>query len=1627
MSIIRLEWEDAVAALLNILCKDRIHDFGSKGSKNITNTGLAGGSSIVDEALKVQVLNALYKITYKNNDEEVNIYCITQSGVMPLDISIIGIRGNVCNLFFENCSVDFFNKSAYNNYILSDTPGHEDKFNDDIADLNNDLAARANVDNARERAVEARAAAATAQHAADAANRVVIAFDEAVRSETSAQAARAQHATYLDNSSYDFAARADAIANDAEIAAADARASADAAYHGVYADNRVDARAAAVDANTFFRAATQAYDDANTEFRELERHYINTYGDVRKHHGRIEAAINFLKMTASKLFLFVQKAMCINIFDIKPFCNKITDETTPEEKNDVYTKCMNIIISQFNKSILEKILKYLYVILNKLKFSNKVKLFHELINLYNEIFAKEVNGNDFTNENKACQLIFIQILQLIFLKYMSYYICKQICIIYGDLLQAGNDLNDQGIRETFFLNFKDRLEIYLLELFGAYYKEFLSKNILNILYNSGRLNRDTKIEFLSIKIKKSIDLTIDEIIIHLFSSNDYLIIQVMLRDICIETNVKDALSNIIEEKQIQVSLSFFFYDMLDDYSGNEDENNKNNELINETIGIYKKDHFESRHYPIPTKIGDIGFLLRMITSNIEKLQALKKKSEIVDDVTIKYLYEMRDILIKIFKKQVEKDQEYYTPDCREALLNHSQSYGYYINYIETRLERGDEHIPKRIDYTFEDIFRIVKDDILQKIQTNNVIFRIKPSLELVSETRVQQAEDMDQERGVLEEYEEDEEEIRQAEEIFGQQLSKKRRNSERIRIGGKKILNNIISYNDIYYIIQSNLRLYNTSNNYYGGGVAEDNWHEMLKKFTIMALGMNNLTPNAIPPGTPNGGVNINHADNNYNKFVPSSTITYGFNDPAENNDLFSDWFNFEKLSIYGNNNAISKEIEKDESTFMKRLFIKDKFSIFNVIGAVGAQPTCPIIDDLMSIKPRFLNLVNGPTFNQHGQHYDWFKSPPINIQNTGNLQELKLQVTPENSYANVKFPIYDEEVFNNDIFPLISKNIKDLSRLPYNNANNANIVQQYKMKYVVNNEATSISAEVAFNILNNYATFSDPGGSGSDITKLLEYGEKYIMGFYGITRILITGTPINNYLEGIDITPHDLGSAVGQVTELITDGYTTVLNPRSKEHTINIYSTQHNNKFNLQTPNNQMATYECKRLCTDFGVGINKWTDVSLAVALQKSLDVLKRYMDSFIGKFYLSGPTPGIVPVPFINTPGGTWKVWQFLFNDYGVYRGDLAINNDAIFPINRKNTEYKSIPSPNIDTFIIGIHIAGGVNSLPVWDNTITLLPGGIIYLTDPTLGNNECWLRLPCFSIFNQISIFKGNGDLSQELYTLTKFGGIYQNNSFHKSVAFAAYNPDILDGNTLNYLNSCEIYPPGNYSKFVGGVIPPLPHTGTNFYGAGAYKIQNNTDDFNMRERSISDRNYIPYDRFGNAPRAFVSGDRLSGLRYIMLSFLGLKYFIRRICNNTMLTPTSVGLSPNQQLFNNINILSFGGYNSGLLSSTMSKPNKQFIFKLYSGIFGDEPNQIYNILRTLYPAGYPAVPLLPIRNIRTIRNYATINTGGGKKSKTYKKKKLGKKGTKKILKKYKKTIKKNPKKKFLKSLSIFCKN
>jgi hypothetical protein len=136
MSIIRLEWEDAVAALLNMLCKDRIHDYGKysggfgKGLPKLANDiGLTGGSDILDQAIKIQVLDALYnQILLNNEGEENNNYCITKTDIDTTIMDVVrGInRDQLCYLFICKTSNILQESLVFKHYIISDEEVNKD-------------------------------------------------------------------------------------------------------------------------------------------------------------------------------------------------------------------------------------------------------------------------------------------------------------------------------------------------------------------------------------------------------------------------------------------------------------------------------------------------------------------------------------------------------------------------------------------------------------------------------------------------------------------------------------------------------------------------------------------------------------------------------------------------------------------------------------------------------------------------------------------------------------------------------------------------------------------------------------------------------------------------------------------------------------------------------------------------------------------------------------------------------------------------------------------------------------------------------------------------------------------------------------------------------------------------------------------------------------------------------------------------------------------------------------------------------------------------------------------------------------------------------------------------------------
>ena len=467
----------------------------------------------------------------------------------------------------------------------------------------------------------------------------------------------------------------------------------------------------------------------------------------------------------------------------------------------------------------------------------------------------------------------------------------------------------------------------------------------------------------------------------------------------------------------------------------------------------------------------------------------------------------------------------------------------------------------------------------------------------------------------------------------------------------------------------------------------------------------------------------------------------------------------------------------------------------------------------------------------------------------------------------------------------------------------------------------------------------------------------------------------------------------------------------------------------------------------------INGWNDVSLAVCIIKSLDVLKKYMDSHIDNYIKTIDVARGIELfegayVLRSNIYKDWKSWNFLKNDYGIYYENTLdedtldedpLANKIIKGDSRMNTTYNSIPEKLIYNFKLDNLISNYTskvsfppdvnNFLHTYDTNLGLLDKTSVFeqvqvtlsagagggAQQPTIitknvftliNNNKRWIRLPCFTIFNQLSIFKGNADIAQEFTTLIKFGGIYQNNEIQSGIDDDPdYDPMILNAQSLENLLKRQIYPPENYFKF----LPLNTETdedmnedgNKNYYGAYAYRYTDDTDSIindnninpyydlglnnefkaklgvvvnkdllktNFKYLSVSNQHYVPYDRYGNAPRSFVSGDRLSGYRYIMLGFLGIKYYLEVLKNTD-------SNENNKKLTNNINILSFGGFTDHLIDSTMSKFSKNILDDVYQSSYSDSPNEILQFLGFLNSTyneysevvGIPQIPMLKYGN------------------------------------------------------------
>jgi hypothetical protein len=404
-------------------------------------------------------------------------------------------------------------------------------------------------------------------------------------------------------------------------------------------------------------------------------------------------------------------------------------------------------------------------------------------------------------------------------------------------------------------------------------------------------------------------------------------------------------------------------------------------------------------------------------------------------------------------------------------------------------------------------------------------------------------------------------------------------------------------------------------------------------------------------------------------------------------------------------------------------------------------------------------------------------------VENNKQIQKYKIDNT--NSINKIKFPIYKYSVLNNDLFRMLSKTFAGVG------IENG---KKDKMKFIINNEsAATMKYGLDFdpngddrpldNILPNYVSFIDSGPSGSNSADIIyEYGD-YKMGFQAFRG------------------------------DVVKQQYTLDLIPSTGIHTITISTTP---SLNVIDGNSKYTTtYTYKKHFSNFrdknNNRLTSWNKCSADVVLSNSFNALQNY---------------------FKNTKKS--NTWDFLFDDLG----QIGYSTQKTGNLKPKELSscitdyvYSNIQFPEItddlqnSTVVKNMHPNANDRKYPVSDTGTEKKVK--LHLDNGTVV--DCYvyfIRFPAFYIFYQYALFKGLGDISQEMSTLTKFGGIVSD--IHKSTE------------SVNLSN-----------KFNGSITAP---------------IDKNNDDL-----------YLPYDGNGNAPRCLISHDKASGSRFALEMIASLKF------------------------------------------------------------------------------------------------------------------------------------------------------
>ena len=528
-------------------------------------------------------------------------------------------------------------------------------------------------------------------------------------------------------------------------------------------------------------------------------------------------------------------------------------------------------------------------------------------------------------------------------------------------------------------------------------------------------------------------------------------------------------------------------------------------------------------------------------------------------------------------------------------------------------------------------------------------------------------------------------------------------------------------------------------------------------------------------------------------RFTLPTSYSKSFNPTMIQHYSDFNWFEFEKFSLTEHLTKNNSAVENDSFYYLIELLKQSVNGTYNIsrpdpLSSPPVNIDIPALDDLSQISTFKLGV---------------------------DKQIAKYKINDTNSINKIKFPIYKYSVLNNDLFRMLSKTFAP-----------STIPNKEQMKFIVNNEsAITMKYGLKFdangndrpldNVLHNYPTFIDPGSSGSNINQIIDEFGTYEMGFIGREPLPTSSSS----------------------TPQVTQQYTLIMEPRTGEHTITIKVSD----------NNYSATYIFKKNYTDFfnnGLSLNSWNECSAVIALANSFNALQNYYSVCLD-IPSKGGAHKKITVKHSKTDNTKLEnetlpnsfEWDNLYEDYGSiwYKHSsskkliyLKLTNIITEHI-KSNVDFPNLTNVNFQdkTQLKNLHtnrqyylIAKKVNLC--LDTTIK--PPNIIKNCD------VYWAIFPPYFIFYQYSLFKGLGDISQEISTMTKWGGINEHDKVYRT-------------------------------------------TDTNVAIASAK--------FNETVSANTNNLYLKYDDYGNAPRCLISHDKASGSRFALLLLAALKCYIKK--------------------------------------------------------------------------------------------------------------------------------------------------